>query len=174
MSVCSGTKRNGDPCTLPAMAGSEWCWNHDPARAEERRRNASHAATAKNSKISQEIRDVRLTVRKLLDLTVSNELHPLVRKRLTEVVQLLQVYARLAELEIASMGAEGKKLPVFNAHELLDMGLPEDTKKKVHEWAEGEQEWERRREEGRQVLKEVAALAESRGHDAGDVRHFME
>ena len=99
-------------------------------------------------------------------------LHPLVRKRLQEVVQLLQVYARLAELEITSMQAGGEKLPTFNAREALDVGLPEGTKEKVQEWVEGEQERERRREEGRQVLKEVAALAESRGHDAGDVRRF--
>ena len=173
MSVCSSTKRDGHPCTLPAMAGSPWCWNHDPACAEERRRNASHAATAKHSKISQEIRDVRQTVKELIFLTISNELHPLVRKRLTEVVQLLQTYARLTELEIASMEAEGKKLPVFNAREVLDLGLPGDTAGRVREWAEGEQEKAERREEGERVLKEVAGLAEGRGYDAGDMRRFM-
>ena len=172
MSVCSGTKRDGDPCTLPAMAGSEWCWNHDPARAEERRRNASHAATAKHSKISQEIRAVRLTVRNLVEMAVSNELHPLVRKRLTEIVQLLQVYARLSELEITSMGTEGKKLPVFNARAALDVGPPEDTKEKVQEWVEGEEEKAERRKEDERVLKEVAALAESRGYDAECVRRY--
>ena len=171
MSVCSGTKRDGHPCTLPAMAGSKWCWNHDPARAEERRRNASHAATTKHSKISQEIRDMRLTIRELVFMALANDLHPLVRKRLQEVVQLLQVYARLAELEITSMQAEGKKLPTFNAREALDMGLPEGTKEKVQEWVEDERERVRKRE-GERVLKEVAALAESRGHDAGDVRRF--
>ena len=174
MSVCSGVKRDGDPCTLPAMAGSEWCWNHDPARAEERHRSASHAASSKHSKISQEIRDVRLTVRELVEMVVSNELHPLVRKRLTEVVQLLQVYARLAELEITSMEAEGKKLPVFKAREVLGMGLPEDTAGRVREWVEGEQEKVERKEEGERVLKEVAALAESRGYDAEGLRRFME
>ena len=173
MSVCSGTKRNGDPCTLPAMVGSEWCWNHDPARAEERRRNASHAATTKHSKISQEIRAVRLTVRDLVEMVVSNELHPLVRKRLTEVVQLLQVYARLAELETTAMEIQGEKPPTFNARETLDVSLPEGTKEKAQEWAEGEQEKVERKEEGERVLKEVAALAESRGYDTEDVRRFM-
>ena len=133
MSVCSGTKRDGDPCTLPAMAGSEWCWNHDPARAEERRRNASHAATAKNSKISQEIRAVRLLVRDIVEMTLSNELHPSVRKRLTEVVQLLQVYARLAELEIAA-----GDVPRFPGRGYV--ALPENTAEEAKQWAEREGE----------------------------------
>src|SRR5215208_2551559 len=66
-----------------------------------RRRNASRAATLGNSKIGAELRSTRLLVRDIVELTITNELNPSVRKRLTEVVQLLQVYARLAELEIA-------------------------------------------------------------------------
>ncbi len=174
MSVCSGTKRDGHPCTASALVRERYCYNHHPNYAEERRKNASHAATTKNSKISQEIRDVRLTVRKLLDLTISNELHPLVRKRLTEVVQLLQVYARLAELEIASMQAEGKKLPVFRAGEVLDIALPSGTKEKVRGFAQAEQEKAERQKEGERVLREVAAIAESRGHDTSALRHFSE
>jgi hypothetical protein len=46
------------------------------------------------------IKGVRLMVRDVVELTLTNELHPLVRKRLVEVDQLLQLYARLAELEI--------------------------------------------------------------------------
>jgi hypothetical protein len=49
---------------------------------------------------SAKIKGVRLMVRDVVELTLTNELHPLVRKRLVEVVQLLQLYARLAELEI--------------------------------------------------------------------------
>ncbi len=36
-------------------------------------------------------------------------------------------------------------------------GLPEDTKEKVQEWVEGEEEKAERQKEGEQVLKEVAA-----------------
>jgi hypothetical protein len=63
-----------------------------------------------------------------LEVTITNELHPLVRKRLTEVVQLLQVYARLAELEIAA----GEKPRVG------EVALPENTAGRAKEWAEGE------------------------------------
>src|SRR5215217_7532145 len=98
------------------------------AVAKRQSRNASRAATLGNSKIGAEIRSTRLLVRDIVELTITNELHPLVRKRLTEVVQLLQVYARLAELEIAA----GEKPSAG------EMVLPEDTAERVKNWAEGE------------------------------------
>src|SRR5215216_7230763 len=107
------------------MPGSRYCWHHDPDHAEERRRNASRAATLGNSKIGAEIRSTRLMVRELLELTLSGDLDPLVRKRLAEVVQLVQSYCRLAELEIAA----GERPRAG------DVALPEDTVQKVKERA---------------------------------------
>ena len=100
--VCQGTKRDGEPCTASAASGSRYRWHHDPNHAEERSRNASRAATLGNSKIGAEIRSTRPMVRDLLETTISGDLDPLVRKRLAEVVQLVQSYCRLAELEIAT------------------------------------------------------------------------
>src|SRR5215211_2532052 len=104
MAACAGTTRKGRACTMAAAKSSEYCYLHDPdpAVANRRKRNASRAATLGNSRIGAEIRSTRLMVRELLDLTLSNDLHPLIRKRLTEVVQLLQVYCRLVELELAA------------------------------------------------------------------------
>ncbi len=133
MAVCRGTKRDGGACTLPATAGSPWCWNHDPARAEERRRNASHAAAIGNSKVGAEIKGVRLMVRDLVETTVSGGLHPTVKKRLTDVVGLLQVYSRLAELEMAA-----GEVPRFPGKGYV--ALPEDTADRAKEWAEKEGE----------------------------------
>ena len=42
----------------------------------------------------------------------------------------------------------------------------------MQEWAAGEQERMRQKNEGERVLREVATLAESRGYDAGDIRRF--
>ena len=42
-------------------------------------------------------------VRELLEVTLSGDLDPLVRKRLAEVAQLVQSYCRLAGLEIAAV-----------------------------------------------------------------------
>jgi len=85
-------------------------------------------------------------VRDILELTISGDLHPLIRKRLTEIAQLLQVYARLAEFEIAS----GERPKVS------DVALPEDTAERIKGWAEGEAEREKKREAFLGKLQAVA------------------
>jgi hypothetical protein len=138
MAACQGTKRDGQPCTASAMPGSRYyCWHHDPDHAEERRRNASRAATLGNSKIGAEIRGTRLLVRELLEMTLSGDLDPAIRKRLAEVVQLVQSYCRLAELEIA----------VGERPKTGDVALPEDTVERAKERAEDQAEREKQREE---------------------------
>ena len=47
MSICKATKRNGEPCTLPANGKQGYCWAHDPATAEQRKRRASRGGRAK-------------------------------------------------------------------------------------------------------------------------------
>jgi hypothetical protein len=39
--VCHANKRDGSSCTTPATGSNGYCWAHDPANAEERRRIAS-------------------------------------------------------------------------------------------------------------------------------------
>ena len=50
MSVCTATKRNGEPCTLPATGKHGTCWAHDPSTAEQRRRRASRGGRGKAAK----------------------------------------------------------------------------------------------------------------------------
>jgi hypothetical protein len=38
---CAAIKPNGERCKGRAIEGLEWCWNHDPDHAEERRRHGS-------------------------------------------------------------------------------------------------------------------------------------
>jgi hypothetical protein len=96
-------------------------------------------------------------VRDLLETTVSGDLDPVIRKRLTEVVQLVQSYCRLAELEIAA----GERPKVG------DVALPEDAAERVRGWAEGEAEREKQREEFmgrlRAVGKDPGAALEAMG-----------
>jgi hypothetical protein len=122
-------------CTIPAARGSDYCYLHDPdpAAADRRKRNASRAASIGNFKIDDEIRDMRLMVRDLVETTVSNELDLGVKKRLTELAQLLQVYCRLAELELAAGGRPKLSEPG-------EYGLLRDTAEKVREWAGREAE----------------------------------
>ena len=41
MSRCTAIKPNGERCKGRATLGSEWCWNHDPDHADQRRRHGS-------------------------------------------------------------------------------------------------------------------------------------
>jgi hypothetical protein len=158
--ACAGTKRDGEPCTLPAMAGSSWCWNHDPARAEERRRNASRAASAKHSSVARELKEIRELVWELLELTITDRLSVVVRKRLTEIVQLLQCYLRAAELEMraaeeplrSDLDVAGLKAQVLDRIETLEAR-------------------EREREE---LLAELVPAMEAWGHDTGAVKAVLD
>jgi hypothetical protein len=63
MPKCSGIKRDGGRCTNVAPTGSAYCYQHDPNRAEDRKRNAQKAArgpraTAEMREVKQEIREV--------------------------------------------------------------------------------------------------------------------
>jgi hypothetical protein len=41
MTLCAGIKADGGRCGAQAMRNSQWCINHDPDKAEARRRRAS-------------------------------------------------------------------------------------------------------------------------------------
>lgn len=157
--VCQGTKRDGTPCTLPAMASSEWCWNHDPAQAEERRRNASRAATAKHSSIGREMREVRELILELLGVLLSDNLPLRVRKELQNVVQLLQCFLRAAELEMRAAEEPLKS-------DLDVAGL----RAQVLERIETLEEREREREK---ILTELVPAMEARGYEAGSVKAVL-
>ena len=47
MGVCTATKRNGEPCTLPANGKQSLCWAHDPSTADARRKRASRGGKGK-------------------------------------------------------------------------------------------------------------------------------
>ena len=46
MPRCSGSKPDGSPCERIVGASQSYCYSHDPAMAEERRRNAQRAGQA--------------------------------------------------------------------------------------------------------------------------------
>jgi len=100
VAVCSGTKRDGEPCTASVRPGEHYCYNHNPEYAEARKQSATRAATLKHSSIGRELREIRELMWDLLELIIADRLPLAVRKRLTEIVQLLQCYLRAAELEM--------------------------------------------------------------------------
>jgi len=59
---CSFIKANGERCRGAATGQHGWCWAHDPANAEQRKRTASRGGRAKGNKevatLKEEIKGV--------------------------------------------------------------------------------------------------------------------
>jgi hypothetical protein len=156
MAVCSGTKRDGTPCTASVPSGEQYCYNHNPDYAEERRASASKAATAKHSSMGKELREVRELIWELLGVLLADRLPPRVRKELQSVVQLLQCYLRAAELE---MRAAEEPL----RSDLDVAGLKAQVLGRI-------EELEAREREREEILSELVPAMEVRGHDVGAVK----
>ncbi len=152
MVVCSGTRRDGAPCTAAVGPGERLCYHHDPARAEERSRNASRAASAKHSSVAQELRDLRDLIWELLKLTLEHGvLGSRTRRHLQGIVQLLQCYLRAVKLEMraaeeplsSDLDVKGLRAQVLERIAVLE---------------------EREREKG-ELLAQVDAVTEEHGLD---------
>ncbi len=74
MARCQGIKRNGGRCTLSAPPGVQWCFNHDPALADERRRNASRAG--KSGRGRGEITEIKALLKDLSARVLEGDLLP--------------------------------------------------------------------------------------------------
>jgi hypothetical protein len=56
---CAGIKRDGGRCTVIVPSPQTHCYQHDPERAEERRRNASRGGRSKGRRGVGEIPDLK-------------------------------------------------------------------------------------------------------------------
>jgi len=71
MNICKATKRNGEPCTLPANGKQGYCWAHDPATLEQRKRRASRGGRAK---ANRELPAIKTLLEDLTERVLSGEL----------------------------------------------------------------------------------------------------
>jgi LPS O-antigen subunit length determinant protein (WzzB/FepE family) len=90
---CAGTKRDNSPCTATVEPPQEYCWWHDPANAEKRRRAASKAG---KSKPSRELVELKA---QLQDLTQDVLAGRLETGRAAVANQLINTRLRAIELE---------------------------------------------------------------------------
>ena len=93
MARCQGIKRDGGRCTVAVAAGVQWCFNHDPARAEERRRNASRAGKSTGGR---EIRDLKRRISDVVDAVLEGSQD---RGRAAVAIQGLNALRAVVELE---------------------------------------------------------------------------
>lgn len=72
MARCARIKDNGERCKADAMPGAEWCYSHDPERAEERKRNASKGGKrGGRGRPGQDLADLKRDVRRVIDDVLS-------------------------------------------------------------------------------------------------------
>lgn len=64
MARCVGTTRGGGRCTTIVKPPNEHCYQHDPARSEERRRNASRAGKSSGGRA---VRDLKGRISEVID-----------------------------------------------------------------------------------------------------------
>lgn len=57
---CQATTKKGEQCRAFALPGSPWCWSHDPARADARRK--ARAAGGKAAGQSRKMRKARASL----------------------------------------------------------------------------------------------------------------
>ena len=76
MARCQGIKRDGGRCTLSVPPGVQWCFNHDPALADERRRNASRAGKSGRGRGPGEITEIKDLLKDLTERVLVGDLLP--------------------------------------------------------------------------------------------------
>ena len=93
MGVCTATKRDGSPCTLPSVGTAGLCWAHDPKNAERRRRGQSRGG---RNKPSRELADLKRRLSELADRVLAGDVET---GRAAVVNQILNTRLRALELE---------------------------------------------------------------------------
>ena len=122
MTQCSGIKRDGGRCTVILTGSQEYCYQHDPARAEDRRRAASKAG---KSKPSRELVDIKQRLSSL----ARDVLEGSVEKSVGAVVsQILNVYIRAIDVELRAI----EQLQIVERIELLEEA--NEAKKRSRGW----------------------------------------
>ena len=121
-STCTATKRDGSPCTLPAIGPEGLCWAHDPKNAEKRRRGQSRGGRSKPSK---ELINIKQRLSDLADDVLAGEID----KGVASVAsQVLNVYLRAITTELAVREQEELAREVEELREIVE------TNKEANRW----------------------------------------
>jgi hypothetical protein len=92
MPRCAGIKRDGGRCA--AIVDGSYCYQHDPARVQERKRNASRAA---RSRPSRELASIKQRLSDLADDVLEGRQDKAVA---AVASQILNVYLRAVSVEL--------------------------------------------------------------------------
>jgi len=91
---CAGTKRDSSPCTATVEPPKRYCWWHDPANTDKRRRAASKAG---KSKPSRELAGIKQRLSDLAEDVLEGRQD---RGNAAVAGQLLNTYLRAVAVEL--------------------------------------------------------------------------
>jgi hypothetical protein len=93
---CKALKAGGGRCSARAQEGSEHCWNHDPARAQERKKNASVGGRMRSRRPPDELEEVKRQVKGVIKAVLTGALD---KANGAVVLQGFHVLLRTVELQ---------------------------------------------------------------------------
>jgi hypothetical protein len=93
MAVCSGIKRDSSRCTATVEPPQQYCWWHDPANADKRRRAASKGGKGGGSR---EVRDLKRRISEVVDAVLEGTQD---RGRAAVAIQGFNALRSMLELE---------------------------------------------------------------------------
>ena len=100
MALCAGIKRDGGRCAVVVGASQAYCYAHDPARQQERKRNASRAGKSRgNGEVAGLKEQLRKLASGVLDGTVDRSAASVVNQIINTRARLLEVERRIKETE---------------------------------------------------------------------------
>jgi cytidylate kinase len=91
---CAGIKRDGGRCTQSVEEGQPFCHHHDPDRAQERKQNASKAASSRHQ--DSELSSVRRRLKELAESVLDGRMST---AKASVASQVFGVYLRAVEQE---------------------------------------------------------------------------
>ena len=100
MPQCNAIKRDGTRCTVVVGPGQSHCYQHDPRRADDRRRNASKGGRSKgNPKLTRLDRQLEDLASDALEGKVERGVAAVVNQIINMRVRLLEVERKIKEQE---------------------------------------------------------------------------
>lgn len=122
MARCAGFKPDGTLCERIVPASQEYCYSHDPARKEERRRNATRAG---RSRPNRELVEVKGRLRELAEDVLTGRVD---RADAAVAGQLFGTFIRAVSAEI-------KVKEVLELEERIEaLESPAEQRKKGQRW----------------------------------------
>lgn len=100
MAMCQAQKKGGAPCTAQSLPGANFCWAHDPAKADARKANAQRGGKTggkgRPSAGHSELAELRTLLKGLTGAALKGTYD---RGTIAVVNQVVQSRLRLVEVE---------------------------------------------------------------------------